>query len=167
MCRRNLPVFYWLAPDRSVAQVLRRGCRSGVDLGVVIERSVLLAPLARYPGGRWGLGKRGSKRKSGKPPGQRQRKEEKTVSGTSPGKHHPQGERVSVPDCRAGAPTIPRRRHGGMRLRSPTRRSDFFFWTVHGPFSFCQEQKENGGWNPAVITALPRARTGAFARLAT
>ena len=34
---------------------------------------------------------------------------------------------------------------GGTRLRGPTRRGDFFSWTVHGPFSFCQEQKENGG----------------------
>ena len=26
--------------------------------------------------------------------------------------------------------------------------SVLFFWTVHGPFSFRQERKENGGWNP-------------------
>ena len=38
------------------------------------------------------------------------------------------------------------------------RQSDFFSWTVHGPFSFCQEQKENGGWNaPAIIMSdFPR-----------
>ena len=49
-------VFYRLAPVHSVARVLRRGCRSGGNLGAVIERPVLLAPLARYPGDRWGLG---------------------------------------------------------------------------------------------------------------
>ncbi len=62
--------------------------------------------------------------------------------------------------------------------------SDFFSWTVHGPFSFCQEQKENGGCigtrhhhgvmsrpigrpprlgdnSPAIIMAeIPRARQG-------
>ena len=32
------------------------------------------------------------------------------VSGTSPGRRLPQGQRVSVPDCRAGQPTFPRRR---------------------------------------------------------
>ena len=34
---------------------MRRDCQSGADLGVVIERSVFLAPLARYPGDRWSL----------------------------------------------------------------------------------------------------------------
>ena len=52
-------VFYRLAPDYSLARVLRRDCRSGRDLGVLVERPVLLAPLARYPGNRWGLGYRG------------------------------------------------------------------------------------------------------------
>ena len=42
---------------------------------------------------------------------------------------------------------------GGTRLRGPTRRGDFFSWTVHGPFSFCQEQKENGGCIAAAIAA--------------
>ena len=32
--------------------------------------------------------------------------------------------------------------------------SVLFFWTVHGPFSFRQDRKENGGWNePATIVA--------------
>ena len=32
--------------------------------------------------------------------------------------------------------------------------SVLFFWTVHGPFSFRQDRKENGGWNePAIIMA--------------
>ena len=65
------------------------------------------------------------------PPGQRQRKEKIGVSGTSPGTQYPQGERVSVPDCRKGAPTFPRRRPEVRTLRGPTLRSDFFFWTVH------------------------------------
>ena len=42
--------------------------------------------------------------------GQRQRKEKLDVSLTSPGWRFPQGRRVSVPDCHAGPPTIPRRR---------------------------------------------------------
>ncbi len=49
----------------------------------------------------------------------------------------------------SGAP----RPRGGPLHRSAYK-SDFFSWTVHGPFSFCQEQKENGGWNgPAIIIA--------------
>ena len=52
----DLMASYWLAPDCSVAQVLRHDCWSGGNFGVVIERPVLLAPLARYPGDRWGLG---------------------------------------------------------------------------------------------------------------
>ena len=38
--------FYRLTPDYSVAPVLRRDCRSGADLGVVVERMGLLNPLA-------------------------------------------------------------------------------------------------------------------------
>ena len=41
---------------------------------------------------------------------QRQRKEKLDVSLTSPGQKIPQGQRVSVPDCREGLPTFPRRR---------------------------------------------------------
>ena len=48
-------VFYRLAPNYLLARVLRRDCGSGADLGVVIERPVLLAPLARYPGDGRGL----------------------------------------------------------------------------------------------------------------
>ena len=33
-------------------------------------------------------------------------------------------------------------------------KSGLFFWTVHGPFSFPQDGKENGGWiGPAIIIA--------------
>ena len=39
-------IFYRLAPFRSVAPVLRRDCRSGADLGVGVERTVLLNSLA-------------------------------------------------------------------------------------------------------------------------
>ena len=39
-------VFYRLAPGRSLARVLRRDCRSGADLGVIIERPVFLNSLA-------------------------------------------------------------------------------------------------------------------------
>ena len=57
MCTdKTWEAFYRLTPDYSVAQVLRRDCWFGADLGVVIERPALLAPLAHYPGDRWGLG---------------------------------------------------------------------------------------------------------------
>ena len=36
-------------------------------------------------------------------------------------------------------------------------RSALFFWTVHGPFSFRQERKENGGCIPAGKAGIPRA----------
>ena len=42
--------------------------------------------------------------------GQRQRKSAQIVSQTSPGQRFPQGQRVSVPDCRKGVPAFPRRR---------------------------------------------------------
>ena len=38
-------------------------------------------------------------------------------------------------------------------------KSGLFFWTVHGPFSFPQDGKENGGWNgPAIIIAESHGR---------
>ena len=40
--------FCRLAPDGSHAPVLRRDCRSGADLGVVVERPVLLDSLALW-----------------------------------------------------------------------------------------------------------------------
>ena len=47
MCAdKDRGVFYRLAPIRSVAWVLRRGCWSGGNFGVVVERSVLLNSLA-------------------------------------------------------------------------------------------------------------------------
>ncbi len=52
----------------------------------------------------------GPLQKPHQPPGQRQRKAAQDVSQTSPGWRFPQGQRVSVPDCRKGLPTIPRRR---------------------------------------------------------
>ena len=57
--------------------------------------------------------------------------------------------------CRNRFGRLPPRAEGnctGARLKR------FFSWTVHGPFSFCQEQKENGGWKcPAIIMAdIPR-----------
>ena len=39
-------VFYRLAPDRSLARVLRRDCGSGGNFGVVVERPALLNSLA-------------------------------------------------------------------------------------------------------------------------
>ena len=71
----------------------------------------------------------------------------------------PRAPCLMLPASREGQPS-PRRRPEVRALREPTRRGDFFFWTVHGPFSFCQEQKENGGWNAPAIAAFPRVTTG-------
>ena len=57
-------------------------------------------------------------------------KREQGVSGPSPGNQRPQGERVSSHPKR-GTANHPSPAAGGTRLRGPTRRSDFFFWTVH------------------------------------
>ena len=53
---KDREVFCRLAPDRSLARVLRRDCGSGGNFGVVVERSVLLKPLALclvVDGGGW------------------------------------------------------------------------------------------------------------------
>ena len=71
---------------------------------------------------------------------QRQRKSAQDVSQTSPGWRFPQGQRVFVPDCRKGPPTIP-------RLRRPTRRTFFLFHRARRIF-FLMSQKENGGRIP-------------------
>jgi len=48
-----------------------------------------------------------------------------------------------------GSANFPPPAAGGLRWRRPTRRSVLFFWTVHGPFSFRQDRKENGGALPS------------------
>ena len=67
--------------------------------------------------------------------GQRQRKEKLDVSQTSPGQKLPQGQRVSVPDRRAGQPTIPRRRQE-VCAGADRPAEHFFFSTGRGAFSF-------------------------------
>ena len=53
-----------------------------------------------------------------------------------------------------GKPSQTRRHHltptpGARRATAPERvKSVLFFWTVHGPFSFPQDGKENGGCIP-------------------
>ena len=69
------------------------------------------------------------------PPGQRQRKEKQDVSLTSPDWRIPQGQRVSVPDRRAGPPTIPRRRQEVCACADRPA-EHFFFSTGRGAFSF-------------------------------
>ena len=46
----------------------------------------------------------------------------------------------------AGTDSEDPRQRGGPLHRSATK-SRLFFWTVHGPFSFPEDGKENGGWN--------------------
>ena len=54
---------------------------------------------------------------------------------TSPGWWLPQGLGVSVPDCREGQPTIPRRRQE-VRIHADRPAEHFFFSTGRGAFSF-------------------------------
>ena len=77
----------------------------------------------------------GPLQKPHQPPGQRQRKSAQDVSQTSPGWRFPQGQRVSVPDCRAGPPTIPRRRQEVCACADRPA-EHFFFSTGRGAFSF-------------------------------
>ena len=66
---------------------------------------------------------------------ERQRKSAQDVSLTSPGQRSPQGKRVSVPDRRAGQPTIPRRRQE-VCAGADRPAEHFFFSTGRGAFSF-------------------------------
>ena len=88
-CRLDLPAFCRPAPDRSFTPSLRRVFSAAV---IGVENRMAFAPL---------LPARDS---------QRQRRSAQRVSGASPGRRVPQGQRVSVPDRRAGTPTFPRRR---------------------------------------------------------
>ena len=105
----------------------------------------------------------GPLQKPHQPPGQRQRKAAQDVSQTSPGWRFPQGQRVSVPDCRKGLPTIPRRRQEVCASADRPAEAFFSLWTVHGPFLFWQDQKRNGGCIcPAISMAViprPMGRT--------
>ena len=82
---------------------------------------------------------------------ERQRKEELGVSLTSPGQRIPQGLGVSVPDCREGVPTIPRR---GVFSLGPCNRAAVGGSAAlrmrhtpcgYGPFSFCRRAKREWG----------------------
>ena len=172
------------------APLCPRVCRSGGNFGVVVERLILLNPLALCLAVDGSLTRRAdvgirpyrgdgnsvtgrTHRPSLIPPcrGRRPRRPASTAR-PAPAERGGQGIRslpgpkVSPRASRLMKPKRGTANHlppaaGGTRLRGPTRRGDFFSWTVHGPFSFCQEQKENGGWIPAVITAFPAPQSGA------
>ena len=78
----------------------------------------------------------GPLQKPHQPPGQRQRKEEQDVSPTSPGQTSPQGQHVSVPDCRAGPPAIPRRRQEVCACADRPAEAFFLFGPCTARFSF-------------------------------
>ena len=102
----------------------------------------------------------GPLQKPHQPPGQRQRKSAQDVSQTSPGWRFPQGQGVSVPDCRKGPPAIPRRRQEVCAWRRPTRRTFFLFHRARRIF-FLMSQKENGGRIcPAISMAVIPASNG-------
>ena len=77
--------------------------------------------------------------------GQRQRKAVQDVSLTSPGQRFPQGRRVSVPDCRAGPPTIPRRRQEVCAGADRPAEAFFLFGPCTARFSFGKTKREMGG----------------------
>ena len=66
----------------------------------------------------------------------------------------------SVPEGQAKSEQAPVRRPPSARRheRAGARLSALFFWTVHGPFSFPQDGKENGGCIPAGQAPLAGAR---------
>ena len=66
---------------------------------------------------------------------ERQRGGRMRVSQTSPGWRFPQGQCVSVPDCRKGSPAIPRRRQEVCACADRPA-EHFFFSTGRGAFSF-------------------------------
>ena len=142
-CSESFPTKTGKSPTGSrrtwaFAPLCPRDCQAGADLGVVIGRPALLAPLT-LPG------------RARVAPAERERK---GIRGFPGPKDSPRAPRFIGTSMRNGQPSPA----GGMEvraLRGPTRRGDFFSWTVHGPFSFCQEQKENGGWNPAAMRRTP------------
>ena len=127
----------------------------------------------RYPGGRGGLYRRADEGvrpynrgdgfrypRRGRCPhrpvaeatsttGQRQRKSAQRVSQTSPGQRIPQGQRVSVPDCRAGPPTIPRRRQEVCACADRPAEAFFSFGPCTARFLFGKTEKKMGGALPS------------------
>ena len=87
----------------------------------------------------------GPLQKPHQPPGQRQRKAAQDVSQTSPGWRFPQGQRVSVPDCRKGQPAIPRRRQEVCACADRPAEAFFLFGPCTARFSFGKTKREMGG----------------------
>ena len=95
---------------------------------------------------------------SRQPPSQRQRKEKHLNAMTTPTISAPSATGRQLQTCRRekrarrqakiGACTDPPTPVARRRERAGARLSGLFFWTVHGPFSFPQEGKENGGCIP-------------------
>ena len=81
--------------------------------------------------------------------GQRQRKEKLDVSRTSPGQKLPQGQRVSVPDCRAGPPAIPRRRQEGCACADRPAEALFLFHRARRILFLAQPKREWGAHLPS------------------
>ena len=156
-CSKSVPTKTRESPTDSrrtwaFAPLCSRVCRSGRDLGVVVERSVLLNSLALC------LVVDVARQTARSAPA------EKGGSGirVHPGPMvTPRATRFMKAATRNGQPSLA----GGMEvraLRGPTRRSVFFSWTGRGPFSFCQEQKENGGRIVAANAAFPAPQSGAL-----
>ena len=90
--------------------------------------------------------------------GQRQRKEKLDVSQTSPGQRSPQGQRVSVPDCRAGQPTIPRRRQEVCACADRPAEALFLFHRARRILFLAQPKREWGA-HPAWTMPLGGSQT--------
>ena len=125
-CRLDLPAFCRPAPDRSFTPSLRRVFSAAV---IGVENRMAFAPL---------LPARDN---------QRQRRSAQRVSGASPGRRFPQGQRVSVPDRRAGRPTFPRRRQE-VRIYADRPAETFFLFHRARRILFLMFQKRMGGATP-------------------
>ena len=96
--------------------------------------------------------------------GQRQRKETQDVSQTSPGQRSPQGQRVSVPDRRAGQPAIPRRRQEVSACADRPAEAFFLFGPCTARFSFGKTKREMGGALPSYHHSCHSPPNGADSR---
>ena len=113
-----------------------RFTRKGYAASVSGKAANGCAAATRCPGGRRGRCPHRPVAEATSTTGQRQRKETQDVSQTSPGQRSPQGQRVSVPDRRAGQPAIPRRRQEVSACADRPAEAFFLFGPCTARFSF-------------------------------
>ena len=126
-----------------------RFTRKGYAASVSGKAANGCAAATRCPGGRRGRCPHRPVAEATSTTGQRQRKAAQDVSLTSPGKRSPQGQRVSVPDCRKGQPAIPRRRQEVCACADRPAEAFFLFGPCTARFSFGKTKREMGGALPS------------------